>query len=371
MKKVLLISHEASRTGAPILFLNLLHLLKSKGFDVEVLLKQDGDLKEDFEKLAKTTVLYSNGSTLLQKIKRKLHYVLVRRRLIKNATNYGLILSNTILNVDLDFFLKLNQNVFTYVHELKLVIDYYTSAAELNIVQQHTSVFLYPSENVKSTLQQKYGINKKPFKYLPYYIPDELNHKSENNSAFRKFYGVDNSKFIVGGMGAISTRKGVDLFLQTAKKVLRKNTDVLFIWCGGQEDSIEFNNLKKEIQEEGLSSVIILVPSVNNPLSYISIFNLFFLSSREDAMPLVAIESSMMKVPVLYFKGAGGIDDFLGKDAGIAAEMENTENCDELICYYYDNPEKLVPIAELARKKYEVTNSAAIVNNYLDKLFPK
>ncbi|HEY0579650.1 MAG TPA: hypothetical protein VGC75_02985, partial [Candidatus Nitrosocosmicus sp.] len=259
MKKVLLISHEASRTGAPILLLNLLYLLKSKGFDVEVLLRNDGELKEDFEKLAKTTVLYYNERTVIQKIKRKLHYILLRRRLINNSKNYDRILSNTILNADLDFFLKLNHNVYTYVHELKLVIDYYTSAKQLNIVQEHTSLFLYPSEIVKSTLQEEYGITKKPFNYLPYYIPDVLSHKSEYNSDMRKFYGVDNSKFIIGGMGAISTRKGVDLFLQTAKNVLLKNADALFFWCGGQEDSIEFNNLRKEIQQEDLSGKVILV----------------------------------------------------------------------------------------------------------------
>src|SRR5438270_11355084 len=101
MKKVLLISHEASRTGAPILLLNLLTLLKIKGFDVEVLLKQDGNLKRDFEKQAKATILYPHARTLLQKIRRKIHYILVRRRLIRNAANYDIIISNTILNADL------------------------------------------------------------------------------------------------------------------------------------------------------------------------------------------------------------------------------------------------------------------------------
>jgi glycosyltransferase involved in cell wall biosynthesis len=370
MKKVLIISHEASRTGAPILLLNLLQLLKLRGWDAEVLLKNDGPLKKEFEKLAATTVLYPNAETVLQKIKRKIRYYIVKNQLVKNVSHFDRILSNTILNADLDFFLKLNQNVYTYVHELKSVIDYYSNRKELDIVQGHTSVFLYPSEIVKSTLKN-YNIDKKPFEYLPYYIPDELNHKTEFNLSMRKHFGFDHSKFIVGGMGAISNRKGIDLFVSTAKKVLLKNADIVFIWCGGQEGSLEFNNLKKEVLEKGLSDKIILVSSVDDPLSYISMFNLFFLSSREDAMPLVAIESAMMKVPVLYFKGSGGIDNFLDGDGGIAVEMENTEGCAESIYYYYNNREKLSAIIELARKKYELTNSPAIVNDFLDKLFFK
>ena len=55
--KILFISHDASRTGAPILLLRLIEQIKIySDFEILILLKNCGELKEDFERLGKTFV---------------------------------------------------------------------------------------------------------------------------------------------------------------------------------------------------------------------------------------------------------------------------------------------------------------------------
>lgn len=56
--KVLVIAHEASLTGAPILLLHLLSLVKiNDWFDFEIVLKRGGVLTLNYVELAQTLVL--------------------------------------------------------------------------------------------------------------------------------------------------------------------------------------------------------------------------------------------------------------------------------------------------------------------------
>ena len=57
-KKMIVLGHDASRTGAPIFLLHLTEWLKRHGaIDFEIILKQGGPLLAEFQKIAPTTVL--------------------------------------------------------------------------------------------------------------------------------------------------------------------------------------------------------------------------------------------------------------------------------------------------------------------------
>lgn len=61
-KKILLISHEASLSGAPILVLSVLKKLRQerKNYKVDVLLLRPGQLYEDFAKLSDNKIIVAN-----------------------------------------------------------------------------------------------------------------------------------------------------------------------------------------------------------------------------------------------------------------------------------------------------------------------
>ena len=48
--------------------------------------------------------------------------------------------------------------------------------------------------------------------------------------------------------------------------------------------------------------------------------DLFFLSSREDPFPLVMLEAGYAETPIVGFKGAGGVNDFLAAHAELLVE---------------------------------------------------
>ena len=80
-KKVLFISHEASRTGAPIVFLNFLKWFKANtDIPFQILLKKGGVLEPDFKAIA-PVLLYPQeqqeeqgrlSSQIISRIKKKL-----------------------------------------------------------------------------------------------------------------------------------------------------------------------------------------------------------------------------------------------------------------------------------------------------------
>ena len=369
MKKVLIISHESSRTGAPVLLLNLSVLLKENNCDVEFLLKNDGELVREFRKLGNTIVLRKKNKNLIQNIFQKLSTVGLRIKLSRTIYKYDFIISNTLLNHDLSNLLKKNKNVYTYAHELESVLDYYSNASNIRMVIELSNIVLYPAKCVKELLIHKYGVTNCNYIYLPYYIPNHFPFKKEYNNEMRQKLGYSPSDFIVGGMGAISERKGIDLFIETAKIVMSKSKNVHFLWCGGDPDSNEWMDLHKLIQDQGLEDTIKLIPSTSVPFKYMAMYDLFFLSSKEDPMPLVGIEAAMMKVPVLYFKNTGGMDEFLGEDAGISVHLGKTSECAEKIISIAEREMDNFSIIEFARNKYFSLHSKSVVTNIIKQIF--
>ena len=58
--EILLLSHELSRTGAPIVLRDLAVVLKEMGYSVLVVSFRDGELKEDYEKNDIPIMVYDN-----------------------------------------------------------------------------------------------------------------------------------------------------------------------------------------------------------------------------------------------------------------------------------------------------------------------
>lgn len=369
MKKILIISHEAKRNGAPILILNLAKLLQKKNWQVHFLLKHDGDLAKDFSECGRTIVLHQYPKqNIFSKIVKKLRLKLVTLKTMSSVGSYDLVLSNTIVNGDLHSILKKNKNVYTYVHELLTTIKEYTTKKTLANVIDDTKVLLYPSEIVKRLLTDELNFSTLEFRYLPYYVPDFFSKKQITKEETKKKLGFDKFDFIIGGMGEPSWRKGTDVFLFTAKKVLLANRKVKFVWCGGDPTANEWLIFKSDIHRMGLENSVHLLPTQSDSWKVMSVFDIFYLSSREDAYPLVAIEAAMMKLPVVYFDRTGGIQEFIQHDAGIAAECMNIDDASEKIVQLMQNNQMYTQLSEKAREKYLSRHSEQVVMNFIDKV---
>lgn len=83
-KKILAITHQLSRTGAPIVLLDMLRLCKRQGYGVEVIAMLDGVLREELEQL--NIPVYVRKSFIHQ-----------REEFLSYVNKFGLVIANTLI----------------------------------------------------------------------------------------------------------------------------------------------------------------------------------------------------------------------------------------------------------------------------------
>lgn len=341
MKNILFVSHDANRAGAQILLLRFLRLLKgNQHFQFSVLLKDGGMMENEFKEIAQTYFwknpnLFQKSSflsKLYQKFNSKGDYQLNLLNNLKRQ-KFDLIVSNTVTNGDImPILAQLEIPITTYVHELEMGIQQYTKPEYFQNVKSLSKSFIACAVSVKENLILNHQIDTSLIKVLPSLLPaSALNYRVEKsvNDKLRMKYNIPLNAFLIGGMGTVDLRKGVDIFLHAANK-LKTDSTIFFLWVGGQETETDYKNFLIDKSRLGLENVF-FQPSVNNPLDFMSIFDVFFVSSREDPYPLVVLEAALLSKPIICFDKAGGAKDFVEQDCGAVIEYLDVDETVEKI----------------------------------------
>jgi glycosyltransferase involved in cell wall biosynthesis len=357
----MVVGHEASLSGAPVLLLHLFRLVKENNIaSFFFVLRRDGPLVDEYKNIAEVIVLKTSKYSIEKQIFKRLCNILINRFTILKVLIKGCrcdcIFSNTIINGSLLKTLSiLNKPIITYVHELQHIIDFFIDKKEAKYTLKLTSVFAFPSVAVRNVLVNNYCVSNDKLKKLSYYFPvkkqiiDE--EQAASNSAFRKKFGFKEDDLIIGGMGLASKRKGVDLFIEVCELVIAQNKKIRFCWVGNYEDLDIQRKTQELIAEKNLSENILFTGPLPHNLNNFSFFNLFFLSSREDPYPLVVLEAAIMKVPSICFSDSGGIVEFIEKDAGWIIEDFSVKEASTQILSLAQNKEQILQVGNAAFEK--------------------
>ena len=136
------------------------------------------------------------------------------------------------------------------------------------------------------------------------YIPNFVNHdkfKPIPEEEIRKLkdqYGIPQDKFIVLGCGQIQTRKGIDDFVETAKR----NPNMFFVWVGGFSfGRIMHGYYKYKKMLKNLPQNMINIPILDRECMN-GIFNccdVLFMPSYMELFPMTILEAVNIFKPVL------------------------------------------------------------------------
>lgn len=78
---------------------------------------------------------------------------------------------------------------------------------------------------------------------------------------------------------------------------------------------------------------------VSDPGQFYAAADVFLLPSREDPFPLVAMEAAAFGVPIIAFKGAGGISEHVAKwNAGVVVDYLSIVELAKAVVEYSKNP---------------------------------
>ncbi len=370
MKNILFVSHDANRAGAQILLLRFLKLLKGNSdYQFSVLLKHGGIIKEEFMILAKTYTwqepILIKSNTIFDKIKFKTvpkqpYIVRILEELAQQKFDF--IVSNTITNGDiLPVLAQLNIPIVTYVHELDMGINQYTKPEFFRNVLKLSTSFMACADSVKQNLVNNHGVDTTKIKVLPSLLSEDaiwFKGSALKQHSLRKRYNIPRDSFLVGGMGTVDLRKGVDVFLQVARK-LSVSKDIYFMWVGGQRGEIDYQNFIIDKKRLGLNQVI-FQETISNPLDYMDIFDVFLVSSREDPYPLVVLEAAILGKPIICFDKAGGAKDFVENDCGTIVDYLDVDTTAQKIVDFKGNIVLRKQMGENARKKVEQRHNQTV-----------
>lgn len=341
--EIIVIGHDAARAGAQIVLLTMLKQWKKNGIgNFKLLLIQDGALRKDFEATCETFVLADYATE---------NY---KTNILDHIFGGGrkLALSNTVVNGPiLARIRQYNVKVITYVHELQKSIERWAPGQIMEATTKYSDHFIAVSAPVLENLVTTHKIRNINISLIhPYIDIESTKLTTDDTYSLRAELSISDDDIVIIGCGTTDWRKGPDLFVKTATELLKKRKSLKFVWIGGSANS-ELEILKKMIIEAKAESHIFFVGEKINARQFFQIGHLFFLSSREDPYPLVALEAAAAGMPIVCFANTGGMPSFVGKDCGIVIESQDAKYTARHMEKLIKNRKQILVLGKNARDK--------------------
>ena len=330
-RKILFVSHDASKGGAQSVLLNIISWFKEHtSIDLKILCIEGGGWLPEFQALGDTLVMSELKGRGLS-----------AEEIIGQVREFGcggpdLIYCNSVTSgKEYPLLGRLNVPLITHVHELEMSIKHYASACVDNVVK-YSSHFVACSKAVRENLIKNYAVDEAKITTVYASIsPDKSISIADDNKKreLRRKLGLEKNKFTVLGCGVgMPFRKGADLFLDVARRVLQKGiTNFHFYWIGNFDKTAKdeagrpWADYLEVLKKGELKNYVTFLGDQDDPREFFQAGDIFLLPSREDPFPLVVLEAAECGLPAVCFADAGGMPDFVGNDAGFVTPYCDAE----------------------------------------------
>lgn len=346
-KSVLVVSHEASRSGAPILSLNIAQELGKK-YNVITLLLGGGPLVENFRDASDMLIgpEADGGNQIVAD-------TIISQLLALHEVDFAIvnsIESRSVLPELARRFVPavvLIHEFAAYTRPKGAVCDAVFWSAEAVFsapITLDNAVFEHPELAAKSlhVIPQGRCILPAAESSEALDLAEERRVKSELRPSH-----LPADTIVILGAGSVQLRKGVDLFVDCAAKVLRESPDknFRFVWVGkgyDPERDLHYSvYLEDQIRRSGLQNHMHFIHETSKiEVAYTSV-DLMVLSSRLDPLPNVAIDAMAHGVPIVCFDKTTGIGDVL-KEHGLG---------DDCVVPYLDTSKMAIKVMALMQSK--------------------
>ncbi len=355
-KKVLLISHEASLTGAPRALLNLAICLKKFGVHVVVWSMKDGLLGNEIinNNIAYKVPLFC---FFLEKMNSR-----EMNDTLSYISEFNIVLFNTI--VTFPFVEKIKDTItkkIGWIHEGKISFETLSVTKLFPIYADMFDEILVVGDYSKSIVDS-FTAKKIKLQNFLYGLPDFI---TSNDIAPVWIYKNNKLKLLM--IGTIEPRKGHLILLDSLRllpEYIRDNIDILIV------GKIVKERIFEKIRKSGFQCIHI-VEQVNHKrlLSYIKGMDILLCPSIDDPMPIVCTEAMMFSKPVIVGSNTGTASFIRDGVNGYIVESGNSVSLANAITSAYVARANLREMGGKARKIYEDFFTMKKFENYVKKIF--
>ena len=335
MRKILLVSHELTYTGAPLSLLQAAKLLIDNNYKVEVLSLKDGDLRKEFAQIGVRVSILPQSSTF---------------KLLKAAVLNDLAIVNTLVPYRQYAILSQVLPTIWWVRE------------PVEMAERNPSLLM--------TLKKAQNI----------YVMSEYSQESfspYNNSVRVIKHGMvdayqqvkmNREKLSFAVIGTISARKGIDVLVDAVALLpekIRKKADFYVVGRNLLPED-RYNELKAKAEA---LNIISLPPIADSAvmLKFYEQISCAIVPSREEPTSRVAIEAMMMGRPVIMSDHVGARYLLNGKNGYVFAS-ENAKELKEILKEVIQNPAKLYNMENECRSAYLNNNSIDVLATNLKNM---
>ena len=163
----------------------------------------------------------------------------------------------------------------------------------------------------------------------------------------RKDLNIPEDAFVVGMVGRMSPQKAPDIFVKMAKKVkdVVPNAHFIIVGNGNQEAEI-----RKYAEENGFADCLHITGWVDNPMSYVEIFDVACLLSRWEGFGLALPEYMMAGKPIVASSVDAIPNIIRDGENGLLVEVDDASGASKAVYELYTNDELKDSLIENAYK---------------------
>ncbi len=257
----------------------------------------------------------------------------------------------------------------------------------LKVLATKASIAIANSQATKSALNQTAGFAKESIYIVSNFIDfARFDHTLYGGTAFqavsqshgqdarattaRDTLGIAENKTLVGFVGRLDSCKGVDLLINAAAILCKKDQRYHFVIVGQGRQRKQLEHLVLRL---GLKEKVIFTGLCRNPAEIISGFDIAVVPSRREAFGIAAIEFMRMKIPVIASPVGGLAEVVQHNKTGILLDNLNAENiADAVNTLMQDNSlrESLIENAEVFSRKFNGAEQLKQITSIYEKLCP-
>lgn len=163
----------------------------------------------------------------------------------------------------------------------------------------------------------------------------------------RKDLNIPEDAFVVGMVGRMSPQKAPDVFVKMAKKVKDAVPNAHFIIVGNGNQEAE---IRKYAEENGFADCLHITGWVDNPMSYVEIFDVACLLSRWEGFGLALPEYMMAGKPIVASSVDAIPNIIRDGENGLLVEVDDASGASKAVYELYTNDELKDSLIENAYK---------------------
>lgn len=340
--KVLVVSHDASRTGAPMVMLRMLSALEPGSAELKVVSLAGGPLLADLRRLGGGRARVLPRALDWRRTPPQLSRSGAADRLLKtwlrrvaHGCDVAYVNTGTTGRV-VRVLQQLGLPVVVHVHELGHWLHTQVDPEDLSAAMRANRLIAC-ARPVARTLIDELGADPTKVTVQPE-VPGETAARGPLAAA-QSSLGLPPGTRMVGGSGTLDMRKGPDLFLLAVAPLLRADPGLHAVWMGDHKEPSLVGWLEHDARLMGLADQYHFVGGLGCPADLMQGFDAFALTSREDPYPLVMLEAAALRVPIVAWSGAGGADDFLANGRGTLVPFGDLQSFTAALQAALDGPD--------------------------------